>query len=779
MASGTWTQTTGSNWNLATTAPWASGIVADGATFTGTFSSNITATTTVTMTEARTIGNLTFSDNGAAGSAWVLAGAQNLTLDNGGPAPAVVTTTAATISSNVKGTAGFTKTGASGLTLTNAAPVNNTLTGTVSVSAGTLTYGNGVYGTPNSFTTVSSAQLPATNVTIDSGAGLEIGGVNTTPTFTGNYSGDGYVFVWGGGTGSAWVSPGVQFTGSLASLGPTTPAKAKGLYFANNQNNQRGIVTAIDVPRVVNFFNGAGATPTNFLQSFELASSAVGATYSTKIYIWSFGSAAITLPADSQRFLANQTNGNGAIVLTGGVDRTDDAAGDTDTATLTLGGTNTDNNAITGNILTTLGGPLAIGKIGAGRWILSGSASTYTGGVAVKAGTLSAQSASAFGSSSSGAVTQTGGTIDVSVGVALNKGTQALTLVSAAGASALTSTSGTNTITCAGVTLSSTIIANIDSGASLTMANTAAMSGAGFGITKNGAGEFGLGTFANTFTSLITISAGTLTVGNLQNGGTASSIGTGAANNTVFLTGTLKYNGTGHSTNRNIQFQGGAPSLDASGAGAVTYTNVNQDASSRTITLTGSSTSANTISAAMSNGVSGTVSLTKSGAGKWVLSNATVNYTGTTTVDAGTLNLGSANRSLTGAIDVSGGTLENSTNTIASSGGVTMTGGTITAEITSTTTLAVNSGSAASLNPTNNANTFSGATTVASGGILQLFTGVSPATAATGRVLGTSNVSVTGSIKTGNPSGVQKGQMRYGGNLTFNSGAKLYIGSAA
>ncbi|MFM7859495.1 MAG: hypothetical protein ACKO96_48115, partial [Flammeovirgaceae bacterium] len=69
------------------------------------------------------------------------------------------------------------------------------------------------------------------------------------------------------------------------------------------------------------------------------------------------------------------------------------------------------------------------------------------------------------------------------------------------------------------------------------------MSGAGFGITKIGLGEIGLGTFANTYTGAITISNGTLTVGNLQNTNTASSLGTGAGTSAIALTGTLKYTG--------------------------------------------------------------------------------------------------------------------------------------------------------------------------------------------------------------------------------------------
>ena len=83
----------------------------------------------------------------------------------------------------------------------------------------------------------------------------------------------------------------------------------------------------------------------------------------------------------------------------------------------------------------------------------------------------------------------------------------------------------------------------------------------------------------------------------------------------------------------------------------------------------------------------------------------------------------------------------------------------------------------ATLQPVNNVNDFSGATAVAAGATLKLITGLNPSLGS-GRVLGTSNVSVSGNLRT-DGSVAQKGQMRYGGNLTFQAGAKLYVGSLA
>ena len=73
-ADGTWISDTDVNNGWSTAGNWNGGTVADGVDFTANFTNNITATRTVTLDTARTIGNLTFSDNGGAGSSWVLSG---------------------------------------------------------------------------------------------------------------------------------------------------------------------------------------------------------------------------------------------------------------------------------------------------------------------------------------------------------------------------------------------------------------------------------------------------------------------------------------------------------------------------------------------------------------------------------------------------------------------------------------------------------------------------------------------------------------------------------
>ena len=80
--------------------------------------------------------------------------------------------------------------------------------------------------------------------------------------------------------------------------------------------------------------------------------------------------------------------------------------------------------------------------------------------------------------------------------------------------------------------------------------------------------------------------------------------------------------------------------LDASGVGAINFTNKGRIAFSgtgnRTLDLSGSNRGRNTLAAAITDNVNEQTSLVKSGSGEWVLS-GTNTYTGGTTVIDGTL----------------------------------------------------------------------------------------------------------------------------------------------
>jgi autotransporter-associated beta strand protein len=407
-----------------------------------------------------------------------------------------------------------------------------------------------------------------------------------------------------------------------------------------------------------------------------------------------------------------QSGVSGALVISGTVTRTNTSGIASARMSLTLGGSNTGNNTLSGDIseVGTNSAILGLTKVDAGRWVLSGANSSHTGIHTVSAGTLSAQSAKALGSATSaGGVTISGtGALELAGGVTLDKSSTVFTIHQT---SPITSV-GDNTVQTAGITLGGTTTFEVTTGNRLAIANSGAISdGAStFGLTKTGDGELALAAFSNTYDGAVTVTAGTLAIGSV------GALGTGVA--TVQVTGNLKYTGATATLSRATQLNGSAPSLEASGSGALTVSTLSSSVSTKTLTLKGSNTGDNAITSSLTDN-SGVLSLAKEDAGKWVVGVRT--YTGTTAVNAGTLRCESTNSATTtGAVTIgASGTLELVTNTLASSG------------------------------------------------------------AGNGKVLGTGNVTCNGgTIKTRGGT-TQKGQVRYGGNLTFGAGSSLYIGAAA
>jgi autotransporter-associated beta strand protein len=450
------------------------------------------------------------------------------------------------------------------------------------------------------------------------------------------------------------------------------------------------------------------------------------------------------------------------------------------TGTFRLTGTN-DSSRITGNI-TALGGTVILQKQGTGKWTLSG-VNTYTGTTTISAGTLSAQNASALGRDSSlsgGAISVTGGTLELSGGITLDKSglnISTVTTASPTNAFQVPASGGDNTLEVGSITLNSTIRTEVGSGGVLRLANTGAISGSTFGITKEGAGELDLNAASNTFTGAVSVNAGTLTVSASCAPSTNGPLGN--ASSAVVVTGTLKFDGASNSDiTRSVQLAGSTPALDASGTHRVHFHAVSQASGSRTLTLRGTSTATNQLQSALGNGSGGTLSLTKEGAGQWLVT-GTPTYTGATTVNAGTLDFGGQTLSLSGGVAMAGGTLANGNigDTLVSA--VTFTGGTVIALLDSTSTVTASSGTGR-LQPltADGSNSYTGNTTVQSGATLELVTDANPGVVGDGKVTGASNVTVSGTLATG--SGVnQRGQARYGGNLTFAAGSVLAIGAAA
>jgi autotransporter-associated beta strand protein len=604
-----------------------------------------------------------------------------------------------TMSGTVTGTAGVTVTvsgstgrvGGTGTKFLYATGSSSGLTGACSVTGGRFIVAPA--------TTVARYQPSSLNV--DASGQFEYYPMsNTDFTFPCAPTGNGFISI----SGNHLSGGGVTFSvGQLTSFGGIVRVQP-----APDSGFQAARVRLYELPIGIDWFAVPNA---NAAMTGEVTYLGTAATYAASLTLDNFNNTSTPgLTGGTYKLTVPDTSG--ALNITGTVQRLNTAATASARMSLTLGGTNTGNNTLSGDIseVGTNSAILGLTKVDAGRWVLSGANSSHTGIHTVSAGTLSAQSAKALGNATSaGGVTISGtGVLELAGGITLNKSATAFTIHQT---SPITSV-GDNTVQTAGITLGGTTTFEVTTGNRLAIANSGAITdGAStFGLTKTGDGELALAAFSNTYDGAVTVTAGTLAVGSL------GALGTGVA--TIQLTGNLKYTGSGETLSRATLLNGSAPSFEASGSGALTVSNLSTSVSTKTLTLKGSNTGANTITSSLTDN-SGVLSLAKEDAGKWVVTSRT--YSGTTAVNAGTLRCEATNSATTtGAVTIgASGTVELVTNTLASSG------------------------------------------------------------AGNGEVLGTGNVTVNGGIIKTRGGTTQKGQVRYGGNLTFGAGSSLYIGAAA
>ena len=166
-------------------------------------------------------------------------------------------------------------------------------------------------------------------------------------------------------------------------------------------------------------------------------------------------------------------------------------------------------------------------------------------------------------------------------------------------------------------------------------------------VSQIGVGIWKLANAGNSYTGATTIAGGILTTASLADGGTNSNIGasTSAASNLILSNdGALQYTGAQQSTNRLLTLGAGGGMIDASGTGALTFSNLGNIAfaasNATPLVLTGSSTANNTFDPSIGDAPGGKTSLIKNGIGTWILA-GTNTYSGGTTVNQGVLEFNS------------------------------------------------------------------------------------------------------------------------------------------
>ncbi|MBV2144988.1 autotransporter-associated beta strand repeat-containing protein [Falsochrobactrum sp. TDYN1] len=558
---------------------------------------------------------------------------------------------------------GLTKTGAGTLTLANG---GNDYIGATTVAGGTLsvnTLADGGLASGIGASSSDSANLVLSNsgtlqytgssVSVDRGftlqtpaGGIDVADIGTTLGFSGDVVGDGGLRKYGAGTlllsgnnsytGDTIVSAGELQAGSTTAFGtgPMTVDAGARLNLNDYDNTVGGLFGAgavelgsatLEVAAGGNFsgtISGTGGlTRTG---SYTLTISGCNNDYTGATTIKGIlstncladGGQASGIGA-STADSANLVISNGALQYTGtsvSVDRG-----------LTVGGTS---DIFVTEATTTLGfegavvGNASFRKRGAGTLVLEG-ANSYTGHTFALEGTLRAGSTAAFGDSglrmdNAGAIVDLAGFNNnvLYIGQGGSSTPGEITL----GGAALTITYGSN------------------------QTYSGAISGSG-SLIKAGTGIQTLSGATSSYDGPTTINGGVLAVTHLNNGGVNSSIGASSADagNLVINGGTLRYIGSGDSTDRRFTLgASGGNVLDASGTGAISFASnapvtFSGSNTAQTLTLTGTNTGNNTLAAQLTNNGTGVTSLNKASTGTWVLSNPDSTYTGRTNINGGVL----------------------------------------------------------------------------------------------------------------------------------------------
>lgn len=716
-AAGAWTKITNGDasgtWNNATTENWLNNIVADGSGFNAAFDTlNITADSTITLGEPRTISSLTFGDTTIASAAgWELSNGgtseNKLTLAGTTPtitANALGTGKSVTISAGILGTQGLTKAGVGTLILSG----ENSYTGGTTISAGNLVinagalpptgnvtvtgtlYATGAHSTVSGWLGRIATSSPGTlALTDNSSENIDLTGFNslrlgatTNVNYTGQLTPAGTTYRLGGGGGTLTLANTNALTGarSVVISGNTVLSGSNdfsgninlsGGTLSLNSNNASGTGSmTVGAARTINNTSGAKITLSNSSYSWNgdltVASSVTAAASAID-----FGTGGVTLNKGSNLLITLSADVTIGGVISGTSVNSFQKSGN---GTLTLTGLNTFTGGLT---------------VSAGRVNINNGGN----GTASSVGTerLTINNDRAIGNTSGSSITLTtnnpitlfgggGGNFSFLGPDNLNLGNGAVSL----GGSAASTRSWT--ISNATLTLGGAISEPL---------NVAT------GIMKLGNGTLVL-SGANAYTGSTTVRAGTLVAGNSSAFGNATSaIAVGDSGTAAGDSATLLIDGA-RTLSRNIS----ANNNSSSNSGAVTIGGTNPTSTSaifsgnvtlnRNVSLTSLNSGATTeFSGIISqSGGTRTVSINGGSNAGTVSLTAGNTYGGTTTVNSGTLlannTTGSATGSgsvvvkntatlggngiVSGAITIESGAKLNPSGTFTSGGGVTGSG---------------------------------------------------------------------------------------------------------
>lgn len=293
--------------------------------------------------------------------------------------------------------------------------------------------------------------------------------------------------------------------GALQGLTGDTPPPAtiSGTYAATaglrvGSGSNSAYATVRDLPKRLTLYINAYLAYTD--THVTLATDAPGGTYTTDINIIRWN----TAKGYTAKLFANHSNSASPLVLTGGMSQVYSGFA----VSLSLGGTNTLANTLSGNIVDGTG-PIGLVKEGVGTWIFSGD-NSFTGGITVTGGTLGVRHSNGLGAAASGAVTVNDGcTLRIGGNVAVTK-TAGISVRGAGvgGVGAIHCTDGVNSFAGA-VSLAANTTVQVDAGATLTF--TGGLNYNGFTLTKIGSGTL-IAPAATTATGAVSITDGLVRV---------------------------------------------------------------------------------------------------------------------------------------------------------------------------------------------------------------------------------------------------------------------------